>query len=318
VLAEDGDYVVTVTSYRDGATGKYRLTLDRQDGNPRHAALQGGRVLVVAVGVSDYERMSGLPNTDDDATQLTATLRSAGMLHPQSVTLTNGDATRARVRDALRRAAQAAGPNDLVLFFFSGHGDQIDAQRGARELDGKTETIELYDEAMSDVELQSLIDPINARMVMVALDSCYSGGFRNVVDRPNVIGLFSSEEDLTSQVASRLEAGGYLSHYLRTALAGEADNDGDRVVTAGELTTYLRRNFRNLGDLPATTSTDESNYQYLVVERGGVNVDDGVLRLAAANVRQAALVRTDAGKPAASDDDEATDEGEETFDKQRR
>ena len=318
VLAEDGDYIVSVTSYAAGSTGKYRLTLNQQAGNPRHAALQGGRVLVVAVGVSDYERMNDLDNTDTDATQLLSSLRDAGVLHPQSIALTNSQATKARVRDALRRAASAAGPNDLVMFFFSGHGDQIDAQRGARELDGKSETIELYDEAMSDAELQPLIDQINGRMVLVAIDACYSGGFRNVVDRPNVLGLFSSEEDLTSQVASRLEAGGYLSYYLRTGLAGEADNDGDRVVTAGELTTFLRRNFRNQGDIPASTTGDENNYQYLVVERGGINVDDGVLRLGASNIRQAALVRPDAGKPAASEDEDVSDEGEDVEDKQRR
>ncbi|HEY0114438.1 MAG TPA: pre-peptidase C-terminal domain-containing protein [Allosphingosinicella sp.] len=280
VLAEAGDYVVSVTSFADGDTGKYRLTLEQQAGNPRHAGVRGGaRVLAVAVGVSDYERISDLDNTDDDARKLIGSLRQAGLLHPQSVMLTNAEATKDRVRAALRRAAQVAGPDDLVMFFFSGHGDQVDVQRNARELDGRSETIELYDEAMTDAELQPLIDGINARMVLVALDACYSGGFRNLVNRPNVMGLFSSEEDLTSLVASRLEAGGYLSYYLRTGLGGEADNDGDSVITSGELTTYLRRRFRLEGDIPAATREDESNYQYLLVERGGIHIDDGVVRL---------------------------------------
>jgi len=151
-----------------------------------------------------------------------------------------------------------------------------------------------------------MTDQINSRMVLVALDSCFSGGFRNVVDRPNVLGLFSSEEDLTSLVAERFDAGGYLSYYLRTGLAGEADNDGDRIVTAGELTTYLRRNFRNLGDIPASTQSDEDNYQYLVVERGGIDINDGVLRVA--NLVQPAAPAT-RGKPDAEqiDDGDAAD-----------
>jgi hypothetical protein len=296
VLAEDGEYLIGVTSYEDGETGKYRLTLAPQPGNPRHASVRGGaRVLAVTVGVSDYERMSDLDNTDDDATQLLGSLRQAGLLHPASVSLTNAQATKANVRAALRRAQQAAGPDDVVMFFFSGHGDQVDVARSQRELDGRAETIELYDEALRDTELQSMLSGINGRMVLVAIDACYSGGFRNVVDRPNVMGLFSSEEDLTSLVASRLEAGGYLSYYLRTGLAGEADNDGDRVITAGELSTYLRRRFRLEGDIPASTREDEANYQYLLVERGGIHIDDGVIRLGGGNARTASL-ESDSGK----------------------
>ena len=41
----------------------------------------------------------------------------------------------------------------------------------------------------------------------------------------------------------------------------------------------LRRRFRLEGDIPATTREDEANYQYLLVERGGVHIEDGVVRL---------------------------------------
>jgi hypothetical protein len=280
VLAEAGDYIISVASYEEGQKGKYRLSLDRQAGNPRHAAIRGGaRVLAVAVGVADYERLSDLDDTDKDATELLASLRRAGLLHPASVTLTNSQATAGAVKSALRRAAQAAGPDDVVLFFYSGHGDQVDVARGARELDGRAETIELYDQAMRDSELETLLKGINSRMLLVAIDACFSGGFRNLVNRPNVLGLFSSEEDLTSLVATRLEAGGYLSYYLRKALAGDADHDGDAVITSGELSAFLRRSFRLEGDIPAFTREDETDYQYLLVERGGIHIEDGVVRL---------------------------------------
>jgi len=290
VLAEAGDYIIAVTSYGDEEKGKYRLSLDRQAGNPRHGNVRGGpRVLAVAVGVSDYERMSDLENTDKDATELLGSLRQAGLLHPASVALTNKEATVGAVRSALRRASQAAGPDDVVLFFYSGHGDQVDVTRNARELDGRAETIELFDAPMRDTELETLLGGIKSRMLLVAIDACFSGGFRNVVNRSNVLGLFSSEEDMTSLVAARLKAGGYLSYYLRTALAGDADNDGDRVITSGELTTYLRRRFRLEGDIPATTREDEANYQYLLVERGGIHIEDGVVRLGAGGARAASL-----------------------------
>jgi hypothetical protein len=283
VLAEDGDYVITVTSYRPGEAGDYRLSLAPSPGHPRQIGVPGGaRVIALLVGVSNYGgRTNDLPNTDDDARQLYESLRAAGLLHPASILLTNEQATGKALSDAFARAAAAAGPNDTFLFFFSGHGDQVDVPPSAAELDGRAETIELYDAAMTDAQLAPLFDRVHGRLSLVAIDACYSGGFRNLIDRPNVMGMFSSEEDLTSVVASRFKAGGFLAYFLRAGLSGEADDDGDRIVTAGELSTYVRRRFRREGDIPATTREDESNYQNLLIERGGLQVEDVVVRLAA-------------------------------------
>ena len=281
VLPEDGEYVIVASSFAPRAAGEYRLSLARSPGLPRQANVPGGpRVIALLVGVSDYGgRTSNLPNTDDDATELYAGLREAGLLHPASVALTNAQATRKGVSDAFRRIAAAAGPDDLFLFLFSGHGDQIDVGVSAAELDGRAETIELYDAAIRDSELAPLFADVRARMSLLVIDACYAGGFRSLIDRPNVVGMFSSEEDLTSLVASRFRAGGFLSYFLRAGLTGEADDDGDGIVTAGELSTYVRRRFRVEGDIPATTREDERNYQNALIERGGVHIDDVIVRL---------------------------------------
>jgi hypothetical protein len=282
VLAEDGDYVITATSYRANETGDYRLTLAPSPGHPRQIGVPGGaRVIALLVGVSEYGgRINDLPNTDDDARQLYNSLRTAGLLHPASALLTNAEATTKNVREAFARAAAAAGPNDTFLFFFSGHGDQVDVPVSAAELDGRAETIELRDAAMRDSELAPLFASVHGRLSIVALDSCFSGGFRNLISRPNVMGLFSSEEDLTSLVASQFKAGGFLAYFLREGLTGAADDDGDHIVTAGELSTYVRRRFRREGDIPATTREDENNYQNILVERGGLQIEDVIVRLA--------------------------------------
>jgi hypothetical protein len=284
VLAEDGEYVLVATSFRPGETGEYRLSLQPSPGLPRQVNVPGGaRVIALLVGVSDYGgRISPLPSTDEDASQLFGALRAAGLLHPASEVLTNAEATSKGVSDAFARVARAAGPNDVFMFFFSGHGDQIDVPRNAVELDGRSETIELFDAAMTDAELGPLFAQVRSRIALAVIDSCFAGGFRNLISRPNVMGLFSSEEDLTSLVADRFKAGGFLAYFLRAGLSGEADDDGDRIVTAGELTTYIRRRFRREGDIPATTREDERNYQNLVIERGGIHVDDVVVRLGSA------------------------------------
>ena len=195
--------------------------------------------------------------------------------------LTNAQATRASVTSAIQRVAAQAGPDDVFLFFFSGHGVQHPTTSD-RELDGQSEHLVLRDGEISDVELARMLGNVRARLSLVVLDACFSGGFaREVVNRPGVMGVFSSEEDLTSMVADRFQAGGYLSHFLRTGLAGRADENGDRLVTAGELATYLRRQFRSeVHGVEAETSDGQRNYQNLVIDRGGVQVDDVVIRLA--------------------------------------
>ena len=286
VLTEDGDYEVMVTSYAAGETGSYRFSVNPSRGSARQASVQSGaRVFAVMVGVSDYGgAQNDLPYTDEDARKLGEVLEREGVLNPASVVLTNAQATVGGVRSAFARVAAEAGPDDMFLFFFSGHGDQADTAVSGVEPDGRSESIVLRDGQISDVEMSGLFASLHTRLSLLVLDSCFSGGFaRNVVDRPGVMGLFSSEEDLTSAVAEKFRAGGYLSHFLRTGMAGEADGDGDHLVTAGELATYLRRQFvREVDDVESETADGQRNYQNLVIDRGGVQVDDVILRLAAA------------------------------------
>lgn len=283
VLQADGEYTVMATSFEGGETGAYHLTVAPSTGTPRQQDVQGGaRVFAVMIGITDYAgQQDDLPYTAEDAEKLAQALRREGVLNPASVTLTNAQATVAGVRAAFNRVAEQAGPDDVFLFFYSGHGNQIDGAVSAMEPDGKTETLVLRDGELTDVQMAEMFGRLRTRLSMLVLDSCYSGGFaRNVVSRPGTLGLFSSEEDLTSQVAEKFEAGGYLSHFLRAGLAGAANLDGDDMITAGELSTYLRRQFaREVTDVEAETQDGQRSYQNLVVDRGGVQVDDVVLRL---------------------------------------
>src|SRR3990172_6289849 len=124
--------------------------------------------------------------------------------------------------------------------------------------------------------MASLYDGIHADVSILSLDSCFSGGFaKDVISAPGRVGFFSSEEDLTSAVAGQFEAGGYLSHFLRTGVGGEADNDPrDGQLTAGEPSHYLFRQFAShVTNVSSSDSSDGENYQHLVVDRGAVRVN---------------------------------------------
>ena len=272
--AEAGIYRLTVTSYRPAETGAYTLRFDRGEAVPRPGG-EGGRVFGLFIGISDYpDGVGDLPQCANDAKKLAETLRSNGLLDADhQVVLTDGQATQSAVRSAMARLARVMGPDDLFVFFYSGHGGQGDPQqsRDRREIDRTDEHLVLYDEQMSDDELARLFEPVRVRLAVAAIDACFSGGFaKDLITRPGRIGLFSSEEDVLSAVAEQFQAGGYLSHFLREGLAGQADaGPRDQVLTVGELTHYLYTQFGR----HATDVQLQGAYQHLVIDRGAVRVD---------------------------------------------
>jgi hypothetical protein len=278
-LAEPGTYTIQVTSYRAGETGAYTLSFARGASVPGAAPAsvaggapqQGGRVFGIFAGITDYPGgVSDLPECANDARKMSETLVQGGLVDASTqVVLTDGQATVGAVRGALQRFAQQMGPDDVFVFFYSGHGNRRAGTSDGREIDGRDETIVLYDGELLDDEMGTLFDGIRARTSILALDSCFAGGFaKDVITRPGRVGLFSSEEDVTSGVAQQFEAGGYLSHFIRHAMQGAADNDPqDRVLTVGELTHYLHTQFGQ----HVTDVRMGSAYQQLVVDRGAVS-----------------------------------------------
>jgi hypothetical protein len=280
-LAEPGPYTIQVTSYRPAETGAYTLSFARgtsiPGAGPAPAAVageapqQGGRVFGIFAGITDYPGgVSDLPECANDARKMSETLTQGGLVDASTqVVLTDGQATVGAVRGALQRFAQQMGPDDVFVFFYSGHGNRRDGSSDGREIDGRDESIVLYDGEILDDEMGTLFDGIRARTSILALDSCFAGGFaKDVITRPGRVGLFSSEEDVTSGVAQQFEAGGYLSHFIRHAMQGAADNDPqDRVLTVGELTHYLHTQFGQ----HVTDVRMGSAYQQLVVDRGAVS-----------------------------------------------
>jgi hypothetical protein len=233
------------------------------------------RVFALNVGVADYERMGTLNMTDQDALKLTQALQATGMMAGESVTLVNAQATRENFAAAIAQIAAAIGPDDLFLLFFSGHGAKNDVGSDM-ERDGSSETIELFDASVSDFELTRMIEPITARTLLV-LDSCFSGGFDDVINsRIGRMGVFSSDSDVTSLVADKFEAGGYISHILQLAVEGQADANHDSAITAGELSEYMRTTFYRIALAEPLESAvygaggnSGTGYQHIVVNRGG-------------------------------------------------
>jgi len=283
-LTESGRYRVLVTSYAADEVGNYRVAVNSGGlaaSTMPAGSSSGGRIYGIFAGISDYPGTGNdLAYTAEDAIRVhDALVRGAGMRPENAVMLTDSDATSANVTRAVRDIASQVGPDDTFVFFYSGHGNRVARPDGptGTDPDAMDETIELYDGSVRDDELRSIFDQVHAGTTLLLLDSCFSGGFaKDIISVPGRMGMFSSEEDVTSQVAVKFQAGGYLSLFLEEGIGdGYADRDEDGAVTAIELSQYVHDRYR--GDVKASNPEDyvrtggpQSGYQHLVVDRGSV------------------------------------------------
>jgi len=291
VAPQAGRYHVSATSYGAGETGKYRLLLGTGDASSSEAspAQVGGKVRALLVGISDYGgRASDLPYTADDAVRMRdALVGGAGMSPDDGILLVDSNATVANFHAALADLADRAGGEDLLVLFFSGHGDRLE-RRGPQPADPDSfdETLTLYDGDVTDDELHQALGAVRAGRVLIVLDSCFSGGFaKDLIAVPERMGIFSSEEDVTSSVAEKFRAGGYLASFLADGIQYGLADDGDGLLTALELSEYVRRRYRS--DLKGSGSGDyvrtdgpQMGYQHLVVDRGSIGPYQTLLQVA--------------------------------------
>lgn len=165
------------------------------------------RVLGLVIGVSDYEYLDAdLRGPANDVRLVGSMLLARGALAPDITVLAAPDVTlpgpltvagmprRAAILAALDHLAQSAGPEDTVVFYFSGHGSQMPDASGdeaggydeillpsdARNWKGVVGGVEnaLVDDELG-LAMQAILDT-GAELVAI-LDACHSAtGFRDL------------------------------------------------------------------------------------------------------------------------------------------
>ncbi len=212
------------------------------------------KVWAVIIGISSYDHMPTLKYTDDDAYRMYAFLKSpegGALTDDQIRILIDEDATREKILYAMQETFSKAGPNDLVLVYFSGHG-----LRGAFlpiDYDG-------YRNKLEHEEIKGILESSKARYKLVIADACHSGSLlaiksgevRNVLAdyyktlsqaAPGTALIMSSKSDETSLESSGLRQGVF-THFLIRGLKGEADADGNKIVTIKELFNFVSDNVK--------------------------------------------------------------------------
>ncbi len=130
----------------------------------------------LCVGINEYKR-SPLGGCVNDARKWARTLADLGF---SSDVLTDGDATRQGILDALQRLIQGAEPGDVLIFQYAGHGTQVRDLDGDELDDGKDESLCPIDidqgAFLIDDDLWDVFGDLAAGVSLtVFLDCCHSG-----------------------------------------------------------------------------------------------------------------------------------------------
>ncbi|MCP9496398.1 MAG: caspase family protein [Pyrinomonadaceae bacterium MAG19_C2-C3] len=267
-----------------------------------------GRKYAVIIGVSDYKfnsytdrrgsmnRLTDLRYATTDARAVREFLQKpegGGFAPGDILYLEDSAATLQAVREALTKFLARPRAEDLVFFYFAGHGspDPNNPQK-LYFLMHDTKLSDAARTALPMTELKNTIDnQLQAERVIVFLDACHSAGvtgermttLRGEVQENNLINLYAAKLFagagrivLTSSDTSEpsrectLWGGGHgiFTWALLEGLRGKADANRDRLITAGEVCAYMRRRVQietafNQNPRLVTSSNDDFTLAYI-------------------------------------------------------
>lgn len=213
------------------------------------------KVWAVVIGVASYSHMPVLRYTDDDAYRMFAFLKSpeGGALSDDQIKiLIDEDATKQKIINAMMDVFTQAGPNDLVMLYFSGHG--LKGSFLPIDFDG-------FNNKLFHNEVNSILKQSRAKYKLCIADACHSGSLmamrgsnvENALSKyyktlaqaqAGTALIMSSKSEETSLESSGLRQGVF-SHFLIRGLKGEADINRDEVVSIKELYSFINTNVRD-------------------------------------------------------------------------
>jgi hypothetical protein len=241
---------------------------------PSPTSTFSGKVHAIFVGIADYPGGgSDLDYPVDDVNGMKANLTSSAMWeNADIVTLTNSNATKSAIQNAIATVKSSAASNDLFFFYFSGHGSNSS---------GTASIVVWGDDGdfgyISETELNSYVTGMPCAGAYY-FDSCHSGGFvgksltkvvngnkmtakvytkapgydpkfkgtfnptKGLNTLTNLVGVSASTLAEVSWESSSIEHGVF-TYYVMEGLgtgsgAGPADTNGSGVVSAEESYAY--------------------------------------------------------------------------------
>lgn len=197
------------------------------------------KTYLVSVGISDY---TGFPSKINNLQLPTNDAKGIVDIYANNsdvdyAILLDSKATKSRIQKAIKKVFRLASENDIVIFYFSGHG----YPGGLCAVDGRLGYAKIR-EAMAESK---------SKNKMMFVDACHAGAIRveaqasnnamSQAKKANVL-LFLSSRNTETSLERPFMQNGLFTTFILKGLGGYADTNSDRVISAKELFNYVSKN----------------------------------------------------------------------------
>jgi hypothetical protein len=242
--------------------------------------LNSGRRWSVLVGVNEYDdRLNYSP--------LTVCVKDVNAIHqhliankydPNYISLitdnTDEPPSRENILTALQASANAAEQDDLLLFYYSGHGDVDENESYLVARNGHL--VNLRDTAVSLARVVEIMQSSAARAKVIILDACHSGvdigGKKGAPPMPPefISRVFEQAEGLAILASCKQGQLSYewgirersvFTNYLLEALSGKADRDDKGFVTVQDVNRHVTNGVKLWASQHRTSQTPTLEYR---------------------------------------------------------
>jgi antitoxin component YwqK of YwqJK toxin-antitoxin module len=217
---------------------------------------------VLAIGIDDYvDDNLDMNHAAKDVQSMVASMEAQkgyAFGEVKTKVLSNADATKANIEDAIRQLKGKAAKEDLVLIYFAGHGVESNGSFYLKPSDAKTDPSELEVSSVDnrwvleeisrynaptlyflDASHSSKADP-SAGVIHSANMDAVTNDFGTVIDSDDEIRIFvsSTSAKQKSNVGGE-DKGSLFTAAMMEGLDGKADLNGNGMVTVEELGDYV-------------------------------------------------------------------------------
>jgi tetratricopeptide (TPR) repeat protein len=254
------------------------LTFKKDKTAPVQTTVQIPRSYALVIGISHYKNLPQTaqleyPNVDAESVYTVLISTEGGQFPAENVhKLIDDKATDANIKYELETwLPSVTHSDDRVLVYFAGHGFVSNGTAYIAPYD-----IDLNNIAGSAYPMETLGkdigSKINGKWKVLITDSCHSGAITPEADRSTVNRtLLDLDKSLFSITASRDReqsfesdkwGGGHgiFTYYVVKGLEGEADTNGDGIVSADELAEYVHTNVREATNAAQNPTSERGSF----------------------------------------------------------
>jgi uncharacterized caspase-like protein len=163
----------------------------------------------------------------------------------------NLEPTRIEILKTLKIVAEATEPEDLLLFYFSGHGGEFDSESYLLSRDANRSI--LSDSTVPISRVKEIMEEAPAQAKAIILDACHSGAkidgkgasvmsasfIRNVFEESEGIAILASCKQGELSYEWKDEGRSVFTRILLDALSGKADRDNKGFVTVQDVNRHV-------------------------------------------------------------------------------